>query len=188
MKILYLTLVAGAGILAVSCSEKSSKSPGEKPPLTAAEVNKTSQSDSAPESEGDSKKEESKAAPESEEIGEDCVAFLRATKAVPAQPESTDCPTCPGSSATVEVLQFERFEIGKVSLSGSNCEVSVRIHAQFNPSSGGAIVGGLTGWISPAQKEQYAQGKAPSGPQVYKVKVIYQRRDGRWQAIEFDRD
>lgn len=198
MKILCLTFAVCAGFLAASCSEKpgadsggNSKPPKEKPrqDFAAAEAKKNGPSDSASESEGAPKKEEAEeVVPEPDEIGEDCVAFLRATKAVPAHPKSTECPTCPGNNATVEVLRFENFKIGKVAFTGATtCEVAVEIHAQFNPSQGGNIVGGLTGWISPEQRKGYADGKTPSGLQVYKVKVTYQRTDGRWRANEFDR-
>ena len=119
-------------------------------------------------------------------IGEDCVAFLRATKAVSASRENSDCPQCPGNGA-FEVLRFNGFKIEKISPSEAGCEVTVEIHAEFNPSPGGNIAGGLTAWISPEKREQYARGQTPAGAQFYKVKVFYRRPDGFWRAVEFDR-
>ncbi len=125
--------------------------------------------------------------PGPDEIGEDCVAFLRATKVVQPKGENKDCPECPGGTADFEVLKFNGFKIGEIALSGAGCEVTVEIRAEFNSSPGGNIVGGLTAWIPPEQRELYAQGQTPAGEQFYKVKVSYRRTDGFWRAIEFDR-
>jgi hypothetical protein len=125
--------------------------------------------------------------PEPDQIGEDCVAFLRATKAVPPNRANGNCPQCPTSTNDPEVLQFNNFEIKKASLSENGCRVDVEIGARFNPSAGGTIVGGLIGWISPEQRKQYSLGQTPAGLQHYAVKVFY-RRDGEgWRAVEFDR-
>ncbi|MGI8956464.1 MAG: hypothetical protein ACR2II_06070 [Chthoniobacterales bacterium] len=167
-------------LLVVSCSEKSEPDSDGKPARPSVAEEK---------SESDAKKEveESAIIPESQEIGEDCVAFLRATTAVPINAEKKDCPECPSGNAAFEVLKFNTFKIDKISPSGSACEVLVEIHAEFNPSPGGTIVGGLTGWITPEQKEKYARGETPAGVQIYKVKITYTRKSGFWKAIEFDR-
>ncbi|MGH7935803.1 MAG: hypothetical protein ACREF8_02200, partial [Chthoniobacterales bacterium] len=63
--------------------------------------------------------------------------------------------------------------------------VDVTIEAHFNPSARGNIVGGLVGWIPLEQRKQYAEGKTPSGQQVYKVRVVYKRTKGVWRVVEF---
>jgi hypothetical protein len=125
--------------------------------------------------------------PPADVIGEDCVAFLRATKTIPGNGKNIDCPTCPVSPEGAEVLKFDDIQVNRVVPSGSNCEVNVTVRATFNPSTHETISGGLTAWISPEQKEKYLQGEAPSGQQVYKVKVIYRRGREGWRAVEFDR-
>lgn len=192
MKILCLSFLACLGLLTWSCSGKSDADASKKPKSSdekslLATADKDTPSNDSSESKGDSERK-SEAVPDPDAIGEDCVAFLRATKAIPAHPESNACPTCPTSNATVEVLQFQRFNIDNVSFEGSNCEISVRIFAQFNPSSGGPISGGLLAWIPPEQREQYARGETPAGQQVYKVKVTYTRDGPSWRPVEFDRD
>jgi hypothetical protein len=188
VRILRITLIAVVGLLAASCSKKSAADADQKP-KNASETPRQNLAEGASESENESRKSpgEAEAAPDPEEIGEDCVAFLRATKAVPANRENTNCPQCPGNDASVEVLKFNDLKINRVTFSESTCEVDVSIDAQFNPSPGGNIVGGLIAWISPEQREQYSHGKAPTGRQVYKVKVIYRRAGGGWRAVEFDR-
>ena len=103
------------------------------------------------------------------------------------QSENKACPTCPSEGTDYEVLQFLGFKIKKITPSASGCDVAVEIRAEFNPSPGGTIVGGLTGWIPPEKREQYAQGKTPPGPQLYDVNVTYRRTDGVWRAVEFDK-
>jgi hypothetical protein len=124
--------------------------------------------------------------PREEEIAEDCVAFLRATKAMPGD-ANPDCPQCPARTDGKEVLKFRRIQVDGTNCFDSACEVNVSIHASFNPSVGGTIAGGLTGWISSEQKAHYIEGKTPPDEQVYKVKIIYRRDRRGWRAIEFDR-
>ncbi len=119
-------------------------------------------------------------------IEEDCVAFLRATTAGHAGGAKPDCPDCPPTTPAPEVLKFDHMQIDRFSTAGETCEVAVRIFASFNPSSGGDIVGGLTGWITPEQKAQYARGETPSGQQVYPVKAIYRRTPKGWRVLEFN--
>ncbi len=161
-------------LLIAACSDRDAKST----PSSLAEI----KSDATLEKEA----EESELTPGSDEIGEDCVAFLRATRVARPKGENKDCPECPSGTPDFEVLKFNGFKIEKISPSEAGCDVTVEIRAEFNPSPGGTIAGGLTAWIAPAQREQYAQGKTPAGEQLYKVKVIYRRSAGYWQAIEFD--
>lgn len=182
MRILSFILIALVSCLTWSCSEKStSDKPQEAKPESTIAANAATDSD-----EREATEKESEAAPEAEEIGEDCVAFLRATRSTPPGQEKKDCPECP-SDAAVEVLKFDDFHVDRVTPGESTCEVAVTIKAQFNPSVGGEIVGGLTGWITPEQKAQYARGETPDGQQIYKVKIIYKRTGGSWRAVEFDR-
>lgn len=121
--------------------------------------------------------------PREDEIAEDCVAFARATKAVPTQ--STDCPGCSGPGS--ELLAFRQMHLDRISCSATTCEASVTLRAVFNPGATGTISGGLTAWIPPAQKQEYLNGHAPDGEQVYRVKITYRRNGETWRAIEFDR-
>lgn len=196
MKSLCIAAVVCAQIILASCWERTGASGDsnsgnpvrkEERELAASDPDKTAPSARTSESEVDSRKEESEAAPEPQDIGEDCVWFLRATKVVPPHSQNSVCPTCPANDLAVEVLRFKAFKIEKISSSESTCEVLVEISAEFNPSPGGTIGGGLTAWIPPEKREQYARGKTPAGPQIYKVKVIYRRMGGFWKAVEFDR-
>ena len=125
--------------------------------------------------------------PDSEAIGEDCVAFLRATTAPPSNEKGADCPECPPPGALPEVLKFDDLKIDHFSPSPDRCEVSVRILATFNPSTRSPIVGGLTAWISPEQKKLYLLGQVPSEQQIYKVNIVYRRTgQGGWHAVEIN--
>jgi hypothetical protein len=84
------------------------------------------------------------------------------------------------------VLRFNDVKIDRVISSGESCTVAVRIFATFNPSVGGPIAGGLTAWISPEQRAQYARGETPAGQQEYKVNVTYRKTPQGWRAIEFN--
>jgi len=186
MNIRRLTLVFLAGIITASCSEKSgvernqnSQTQETKPNQEVAASNERSIESEA--------KEENELQPPEDEIAEDCVAFLRSTKTGPAPGATADCPQCPVSSEEKEVLRFDAIQVDRVTRSESTCEVQVTIHATFNPSPRESIAGGLTAWISPGQRAKYLQGEIPSGPQGYKVKVIYKRSGKRWRAVEFDR-
>ena len=189
MRLLCLAFATAIGLFLASCSEKSDADTGGKPKkeadrqeLAARKPRVEAEADSDAVKPGESEEEEV----DPEEIGEDCVAFLRATHATPPGQESMPCPQCPGGSANPpEVLKFNNFKINKTSTSGDTRTVDVTIHAQFNPSNRGNIVGGLVGWIPLEQRKQYAEGKTPSGEQVYKVRVIYKRTKGAWRAVEF---
>ena len=123
--------------------------------------------------------------PDEDQIAEDCVAFVRATKIAPAQTASTDCLGC--SVAGTEVFAFRGMKTNSVSCSEDSCSVLVTIRAVFLSGSGKAISGGLTAWIPPETRSEYLRGQVPSGERTYQVQITYKRRGAAWQAIEFDR-
>ena len=133
----------------------------------------------------ESKRTDSESQPREDEIAEDCLAFVRATKVVPAQTSGADCPGCSNEGA--EVFTFQQMHTDRISCSAAACEVTVTLRASFNPGTGGRINGGLTAWIPPEQRQQYLNGAAPGGEQVYRVKIIYRRAGESWRAIEFDK-
>ncbi len=200
MNIFRVTPIVVAGFIAASCSEKSSLERNQnsqaeeaKPGQELAAVNEERTNESKAERSSTSGAESAQAEGENElqppedEIGEDCVAFLRSTKTVPVNGANGDCPQCPAVTEAAEVLKFDAIRVDRVARSESTCEVIVTIHATFNPSTRESIAGGLTAWISPREKAQYLQGETPSDQQIYKVKVIYRRDRKGWRAIEFDR-
>ena len=180
MHISRVIVIFLALVITASCSEKSGVTTEAKPSLDVA----TPKEERANESEA---QEESAQQPPEDEIAEDCVAFIRSTKTAPAHGAKADCPQCLVNPEEKEVLKFDAIQVDRVTRSESTCEVQVTIHATFNPSTRESIAGGLTAWISPEQRAKYLQGEIPSGPQVYKVKVIYKRSGKRWRAVEFDR-
>jgi hypothetical protein len=182
-----LALMFIVSLLTVSCGQKSSPD-RDKP---APEEKRAKESDAArsspsglqpPEQEGEDERQ-----PAEEEIAEDCVAFLRATKVVPAKDPNGDCPDCATSAEATEVLTFHQAQIDRISCSATTCEVSVTIRTTFNPGTGEAITGGLTGWLSPEQRTAYLHGHVPPGQQVFRVKVIYKPTGKGWRAVEFDK-
>jgi hypothetical protein len=184
MSISRFALIFLAGLIAASCSEKSDvdrnqNSPPQETPKEVAASHERSNDSAAG--------ERTELQPPADEIAEDCVAFVRSTKTVPANGAKADCPQCPANTEAKEVLKFDAIEVDRVAPSESTCEVHVTLRATFNPSTRESIAGGLTAWISPDQRAKYLQGEIPSGPQVYKVKVIYKRSGKRWRAVEFDR-
>ncbi len=175
MNIPRAVFMALATLTTASCSEKSapdregatSATPHESRQGTPAEVAKRGEQ------------------PDQRNIGQDCVALVRSTKAVPARTRSADCPECP--AAGTDVLTFRHATTDSVTCSGDACTVVVTIHADFNPGSGETMAGGLTAWIPVEQRTAYLSGQTPSGEQSYRVQITYHRRDGLWQAVEFDR-
>ena len=141
-----------AGLFVASCSEKSSRK-------AVAET----------------ERKENDEQPREDQIGEDCVAFVRATKIAPAQTAAADCPGC--SAAGSEVLAFRQMTVDRLSCAATTCEVTVTLRASFNPGAGGTIGGGLTAWIPQEQRREYLSGDVPEGEQVYRVKIIYKRKD-----------
>ena len=150
-----IALVCVACLLTASCSEK-------------------------PEPKSVSEENESK--PHEDEIAEDCVAFVRSTKVVPATPQ---CAGCTGDSR--EALAFRQIKVDRISCVAAACEITVTLRAAFNPGPAGTISGGLAGWISPEQRQGFLSGHAPEGEQVYPVKITYQRQGEEWRPVEFDR-
>ena len=181
MNIGRAALIIVAGLIAASCSEKSapdrekdantSEAPGEP----ARELVRKSEVETG----GDELQ------PGEDKIGEDCVAFVRSTKVVPARAATTDCPGCPAGGT--EVLTFRNMKTDAVSCSGDTCTVVVTIRAVFNPGSGQTVAGGLTAWIPPEQRSAYLSGHTPSGEQAYRVQISYKRHAEGWRAVEFDR-
>ena len=170
-------LMLAAGCVAVSCSPKSEINRTAKSEVEATTPNRPG---AVVQSEGESEDQ-----PDEDQIAEDCVAFVRGTKAVPAQAGNGDCPGC--SAAGTEVLRFQQMETERVACSRATCEIVVTIRAFFNPGSGERVAGGLTGWIPPEQRSEYLRGNTPAGEQAYRVKIIYRRTGAAWRAVEFDK-
>jgi hypothetical protein len=177
MNIRRAALIFVAGIITATCSEKSAPDRGNdaNTPEAPRELVRKSEVETG----GDERQ------PPEDKIGEDCVAFVRSTKVVPARAASTDCPGCP--AAGTDVLTFRHMKTDAVSCSDYTCTVVVTIRAVFNPGSGETIAGGLTAWIPPEQRSAYLSGRTPSGEQAYRVQVTYKRRGEGWRAVEFDR-
>jgi hypothetical protein len=173
MNIRRAALILAAGIITASCSEKS-----------APEQEKNAD-EAVRESEVNRAENEDERQPDQDQIGEDCAAFVRSTRVVPARTASTDCPGCPAGGT--EVLSFRQMKTDAVSCSGDTCTAVVTIFSVFNPGSGQAIAGGLTAWIPPEQRSAYLSGQTPSGEQAYRVKITYKRHGDGWRAVEFDR-
>lgn len=138
---------------------------------------------------GDSRAEKNESGkelqPPEDKIGQDCVAFVRLTKVVPARGASADCPGCPVGGT--EVLSFRHMKTDAVTCSGDTCTVAVTLHAVFNPGAGETIAGGLTAWIPPEQRTAYLSGQIPTGEHAFRVRITYKRRGAAWRAVEFDR-
>ena len=161
-------LVFVAGIITASCSEKSA--PNQEKDANASEVETVEGGDEQP---------------EEDQIAEDCAAFVRSTKVVPARTASADCPQCPAGETPI--LAFRGMKTDSVSCSGDTCTVVVTIRAVFNPGSGETVTGGLTAWIPPEQRSAYLKGETRSGEQAYRVQITYKRGGAAWRAVEFDR-
>src|ERR1700738_2549660 len=143
MKIRRAALIVVAGIITASCSEKS-----------ARDREKHSNTSEATREPGpEVAKAEDELQPREDEIGEDCVAFVRSTKVVPAQAPTADCPGCPAGGT--EVLAFRQMKTDRISCSGDTCTVLVTIVVSFKPGAGERIAGGLTAWISPEHRSEY---------------------------------
>ena len=175
MKIRRAAVIVLAGIITASCSEKSARD--------REKHSNTSEATPAPGSEVVKGEEELQ--PREDEIGEDCAAFVRSTRVVPAQAPKADCPGCPAAGA--EALAFRRIKTDRTSCSGDTCTVLVTVSVSFNPGTGERIAGGLTAWISPEQRSEYLTGRTPSGEQSYRVQITYKLRGKAWRAVEFDR-
>jgi hypothetical protein len=177
MNVRRAALIFVGGIIIVSCSEKPA-------PDRDNDAN-TSQAASQPARASEAETGGGELQPDEDQIGEDCVGFVRSTKVIPARVASTDCPTCP--AAGTDLLSFRRMKTDAVSCSGDTCSVVVTIFSAFNPGSGETIAGGLTGWIPAEQRSAYLAGHTPSGEQAYRVQITYKHRGAAWRAVEFDR-
>jgi hypothetical protein len=158
-----LSLILAVSLFTISCSEK--------------------QAPTRAEAESETDKKETDEEPREDEIAEDCVAFVRATKVVPQVPVG-DCPGCTVQGS--DALAFREMKVQGISCS-ANCEVTVTLRVAFNPAPAGTVSGGLTAWISQEQRLQYLNGKPPEGEPVYRVKITYKRTANGWRAIEFDK-
>jgi len=181
MNIRRAALICVAGIITATCSEKSA--PDREKDANTAEAPREPARELVRESEVETGGDELR--PDEDKIGEDCVAFVRSTKVVPARAATTDCPGCPVGGT--EVFAFRHMKTDAVSCSGDTCTVVVTIFSVFNPGAGETIAGGLTGWIPPEQRSAYLSGHTPSGEQAYRIQITYKRRAEGWRAVEFDR-
>jgi hypothetical protein len=148
--------------------------------LAAVAVASCSEKREAKESEAENEQQ-----PREDEIAEDCVAFVHATKVVPARGASADCPSCPPPGANA--LTFRAITVDRVSCAAETCNVTATIRAVFTPGSGEQMAGGLTAWIPPEQRAEYLRGNAPTEEQVYRVKITYKSTGESWRAVEFDK-
>lgn len=182
MRLLTLSILIVVGLAVRSCGRKPAPE-SER----AADHQSASTGESDPNVEHESAGgEEAEEAPDSGDIGEDCIAFLRATKVAAPQAENKgNCPQCPDANAADDVFKFNDLKIDRVAPSAGGAEVDVRIIVTFNPGAGGSITGGLTAWIPPEQRAQYERGEIPEGQQVYRVRITYKRNANGWQPIEF---
>jgi hypothetical protein len=184
VKILQVTLISLA-LLAAACSRKSDSARKDRSEKATEQIDR----DEAPKRESEvansPEREENKSQPSEDDIVEDCVAFASLTKAMPARTASADCPQCPSSAEGPQVLKFQEAKIDRVSCADGTCEVAVSIRASFNPSNGGTITGGLTGWIPQEQREQYSRGQTPPGEQVYHLNITYGREGESWRLADF---
>ena len=172
-------LIFVAGIITASCSEKSAPD-WEKDANTSEAPRELVRESEVETAEGGDERQ-----PGEDQIGEDCAAFVRSTKVVPARAAATDCPGCPTGGTAV--LAFRGMKTDSVSCSGDTCTVVVTIHAVYNPGSGETVTGGLTAWLPPEQRNAYLSGQTPSGEQTYRVRITYKRGGATWHAVEFDR-
>ena len=179
MTILRVALIFVAGVITASCSEKVAPDQAKNADTSEArpEVMRNSEVPTA--------EREGELQPSEDKVAEDCVAFVRSTKVVPARAASADCPGCPAGGT--DALSFRSMKTDAVSCSGDTCTLVVTIRAVFNPGSGETIAGGLTAWIAPEQRSAYLNGQTPSGEQAYRVQVTYTRRGAAWRVLEFDR-
>lgn len=160
-------LIFVTAVAAVSCSEKA-----HTPPRQA-------------QSQVEAGEREGERQPPEDKIAEDCAAFVRSTKVVPAGTRSSECPGCPAEGT--DLLSFRRMTIDAVSCSTDSCNVVVTIIAAFNRGSGERIAGGLTGWITAEERSAYLSGDVPSEEQTYRVQITYKRRGEQWRAVEYAR-
>lgn len=194
-RILFIPVVA---LVAVSCSDRPTPDAKREPPaeprpaeseMPSGNTQHAEEASPSPAAEPDrgaaDAEGETDLQPHEDKIAEDCVAFVRATKAVSPPSSTAECPTCPTDGA--EVLRFQSMKMEGIFCSAEACEATVAICVSFNAGSGESIGGGLTAWIAPEQRAEYLRGNTPAGEQVYRVKITYKRAGEAWRAVEFDR-
>ena len=179
MNIRRTVLIVVASVVTASCSEKSAPN-REKDPNTSETPRELVSEPGSEKAEREGERQ-----PDEDQIAEDCVAFVRSTRVVPAGTTSGDCPGCPVRGT--DALTFRNMKTEAVSCSGDTCTAVMTIRAVFNPGSGATMAGGLTAWIPLEQRTAYLRGQIPSGEQAYRVQITYKRRGPVWQAVEFDR-
>src|SRR5690242_7875194 len=150
MNIRRAALIFVAAIITASCSEKSAQDRKMNADEATREAARQSEVERA----------EDERQPSEDKIAEDCVAFVRSTKIVPAGTVSTDCPGCPVRGT--DALTFRHMKTDRVYCSGDTCKVLVTIFSVFNPGSGETITGGLTAWIPPEPRTAYLRGQTAS--------------------------
>jgi len=192
--ILRLTITSLAALITASCSRRldsqlgtDQKKPEKSEQVEGHDGSVHSASESAVADANSREEEGSEAQPSTDDIIQDCHGFVWLTKVASGDANNANCPQCPSSKEAAQALAFRGAEVKRVSCTGERCEVAVVIHASFNPSKGGTISGGLTGWIPLQQREQYSRGETPAGEQVYQVAITYAREANGWRAIEFAR-
>jgi hypothetical protein len=193
VNILRVALISLAALATASCSKQpdpASKEASEtvKPSQKIADHERTNEHESEQSGQAavtSAEAEDSKSQPSADDIVEDCYAFVWLTKATLTRKTSGECPQCRSTGEAIHVLKFEGAKVERVSCTEKTCAVAVSIRASFNPSKGGTISGGLTGWIPPEQREQYSRGQTPPGEKAYHVKIIYRRKEGKWRPVEF---
>src|ERR1700716_3666763 len=102
-------LIFVAGIITASCSEK--PAPDREKDVNASEAPR----EMVRESEVETAEGGDEPQPGKDEIEEDCAAFVRSTKVVPARAAATDCPGCPAGGTAV--LAFRGMKTEAVSCS-----------------------------------------------------------------------
>jgi hypothetical protein len=162
MNVRWSALIFGAALVMASCSRKA------EPAKAQTRV----------------EEKEDEREPHEDEVAQDCLAFVGATKVVAEAPRA-DCPGC--SAEGSNLLAFRQMRMERISCSAEACQATVTLRVAFNSGRAGTISGGLTAWISPEQKAQYLSGQAPAGEQVYRVKITYKHTAKGWRAIEFDK-
>jgi hypothetical protein len=178
MKSWRASLILAAGLITASCSEGPATDGGKAASDAAREQVRESPAQTPPRADAPPRPGEGK-------IGRDVVAFVRATRIVPATGAGADCPGCPPGGT--EVVTMREMKTDAVSCSGDTCNVVVTIRAVFNPGSGERMAGGLTAWIPPEQRSAYLSGQTPADEQTFRVQITYRHRNGSWHAVEFDR-
>ena len=131
-----------AGIITASCSEK--------PALDREKDANTPEPPRELVRESKRKLAKTKLRPDEDQIAEDCVAFVRSTKVVPARAATANCPGCPAGRDRRVSLPLHENGFGRL--------LWRYVHRGGDDSrgvqsgSGETIAGGLTAWIPPEKQ------------------------------------